>query len=570
MSNDGTSQAILTNPVPSVRSGASTVAVETNEQDFAAVHRQNRVFIVDFGSQTTQLIARRVRELHVYCEIHPATAPDLVSRAQLFAPAAIILSGGPASVHAEGSPQLEPDLLTLGAPVLGICYGMQAMVQLAGGHVKPANHREFGSALVDIQEKHPILPEIYQQQGARWPVWMSHGDQVYPETLPSSFRIIGSTPTCPCAIIADDECCFYGVQFHPEVSHTTHGLDFLQSFLFQICNITPSWQMDTWIEETITQIRHDVGQDQVLLALSGGVDSSVAAALIHRAIGEQLICVHVDHGLQRQDEVTEIKQLFANAFGMQLIVVDAATQFLSALRGVTDPEKKRKAIGKLFVEIFEEKARDLTLRSYQSTSSRVAWLAQGTLYPDVVESVSAHGGPSAVIKSHHNVGGLPENMQLKLLEPLRQLFKDEVRVIGKALGLPDDVLWRQPFPGPGLAIRILGEVTEERCQILRAADQIVRDEIKKAIDADHNLHLWQWFAVLLPVRSVGVMGDARTYDETIAIRCIESQDGMTADVAELPWPLLKKISNRILNEVRGINRAVYDISSKPPATIEWE
>lgn len=514
----------------------------------------NRVLILDFGSQTTQLIARRVRELEVYCEILPCTVP--VERIRTFNPGAIILSGGPASVHADGAPEPDPGLWDLGLPLLGICYGMQIMVERAGGRVRPAEKREFGHAELVHEPGHLLLEGV----PSRFKAWMSHGDQV--EELPKGFARVAETPTCPEGVVANEERRWYGVQFHPEVVHTPEGKRILANFLFAIAGLAPDWRMGSFIEEKSAAIRQQVEGGHVIMGLSGGVDSSVAAALIHHAVGEQLTCVYVDHGLHRKGEPDEVRRLFGDAFQMDLRVVDAQERFFAALRGVTDPEEKRKRIGRTFIEVFEEEAKRF---------GDARFLGQGTLYPDVIESVSFHGGPSAVIKSHHNVGGLPERMNLALVEPLRELFKDEVRKLGEELGLPHHVVHRQPFPGPGLAIRILGEVTKERCQLLGEADAIVREEIDQALaDGRIDRPLWQWFAVLLPVQSVGVMGDARTYEDTICVRVVESTDGMTADWAELPRELLARLSNRIINEVRGVNRVVYDISSKPPSTIEWE
>jgi GMP synthase (glutamine-hydrolysing) len=514
----------------------------------------SRVLILDFGSQTTQLIARRVRELEVYCEIKPCTTS--LDDIKAWSPAAIILSGGPASVHESGSPRPHPGVWQLGVPMLGICYGMQVMVQENGGNVLPAGHREFGRARLHVDADGALFSGLPPELD----VWMSHGDQV--EKLPAGFVVTAHSATCPMAAVLDQQRRWLGVQFHPEVVHTPDGKHMLARFLFDVCGLTPSWQMGSFALEKITEIKRVVGDRRVVMALSGGVDSSVAAVLVHRAIGDHLTCVYVDHGLHRQGEVDGVRQLFAEELKMSVQIVDASERFMAALEGVVDPEEKRKRIGHVFIDVFEEVARSLV---------RCDLLAQGTLYPDVIESVSFHGGPSAVIKSHHNVGGLPERMHLKLLEPLRELFKDEVRKLGTDLGLPPSVVQRQPFPGPGLAIRILGEVTRARCDILRRADAIVREEIDLALArGDVARPLWQWFAVLLPVRSVGVMGDARTYDETVCVRCVRSTDGMTADWVDLPHAVLSKISNRIINEVRGINRVVYDISSKPPSTIEWE
>jgi GMP synthase (glutamine-hydrolysing) len=494
-----------------------------------------------------------VRELEVYCEIVPCTAP--LSQVKAFDPGAIILSGGPASVHAQASPRPDPGIWSLGVPLLGICYGMQVMVEDGGGKVRAAAHREFGRA--DLVVKGGAL---FAGLPAQLVVWMSHGDQVL--ELPAGFRGVGDSPTCPYAAIEAKDKRQYGVQFHPEVVHTPEGTRVLANFLFGAAGLKADWKMRSFVEEKTADIARRVGDGRVVMGLSGGVDSSVAAALIHKAVGDRLTCVYVDHGLHREGEIDEVRKLFADSFGLDLRVADASERFFAALEGVVDPEKKRKAIGHVFIDVFEEVAKDV---------QGAAFLGQGTLYPDVIESVSFHGGPSAVIKSHHNVGGLPERMNLTLLEPLRELFKDEVRKLGVELGLPARAVQRQPFPGPGLAIRVLGEVTRARCTTLRQADAIVRDEIDRAL-ADGRVQgpLWQWFAVLLPVRSVGVMGDARTYEETVCVRCVKSTDGMTADWVDLPHAVLGRVSNRIINEVRGVNRVVYDVSSKPPATIEWE
>jgi GMP synthase (glutamine-hydrolysing) len=514
---------------------------------------REKVVVLDFGSQTTQLIARRIREIGAYCEILPCKA-DLAQIAKS-APKAIILSGGPASVDAPSAPQLMHGLLELKIPVLGICYGMQLLAKELGGHVHRAEKREFGRASIQISNDSPLFADV----PSRIDVWMSHGDQV--ESLPPSFVCAASSDSCPIAAMEDRDRRFYGLQFHPEVFHTQFGKEILANFVRRVADMQLSWQMGSFLEQEVVNIRESVGHKHVLMALSGGVDSSVAAALIHRAIGKQLHCVYVDHGLQRQGELDEIRSIFQEVLHLDLRVVEASSHFLDALAGVTDPEQKRKIVGRTFIEVFEREAEKL---------SDIAFLGQGTLYPDVVESVSAHGGPSDVIKSHHNVGGLPDRMHLKLIEPLRHLFKDEVRVLGEQLGLPKRLVHRQPFPGPGLSIRIIGEVSKTRCDLLRKADAIVREEIDGARERMKLANLWQWFAVLLPVRTVGVMGDGRTYGETIAVRCVESTDGMTADFAHIPYPLLSIISNRIINEVRGISRVVYDISSKPPSTIEWE
>jgi GMP synthase (glutamine-hydrolysing) len=514
----------------------------------------NRVLILDFGSQTTQLIARRVRELSVYCEIVPCTAS--AERVRDFAPGAVILSGGPASVHAEAAPEPSQAVFELGVPVLGICYGMQLLVERGGGQVRPTPKREFGHTSL-VHRRPSVLMDGIADPTA---VWMSHGDQV--EVLPEGFERIASSETCLDAVVEHKARGWCGVQFHPEVAHTKEGKRLLGNFLFGVAGLEPDWRMGSFIDEKVAALRQQIGDGHVIMGLSGGVDSSVAAALIHRAIGDQLHCVYVDHGLAREGEREQVESLFAGAFHIDLHVAEAADRFLAELAGVIDPEIKRKRIGGTFIQVFEEEAKKI---------EGARFLGQGTLYPDVIESVSFHGGPSSVIKSHHNVGGLPERMNLELVEPLRELFKDEVRVLGRELGLPPNVVDRQPFPGPGLAIRILGAVDKARLEMVRAADAIVRHEIDVALlDGRIDRPLWQWFAVLLPVQSVGVMGDARTYEDTICVRCVESSDGMTADWSELPRSVLARIANRVINEVRGVNRCVYDISSKPPATIEWE
>ncbi|MBE7565581.1 MULTISPECIES: glutamine-hydrolyzing GMP synthase [Acidithiobacillus] len=513
---------------------------------------QERILILDFGSQFTQLIARRVRETHVYCEIHPhhMSLTDI----QNWEPQGIILSGGPASVHDQDAPMVDPGIFALGLPILGICYGLQLMAHVLGGAVAKAEHREYGRAQLQIQEASgPLLP--FKSADATEEVWMSHGDRI--EKMPDGFRILASSANSPLAAIGDPVRHFYGVQFHLEVVHTPRGAEMLTAFVRGVCGCHGQWTMHSYVDSAVATIRAQVGKGKVIAALSGGVDSAVAAVLIHRAIGDQLTCIFVDNGLLRFGESEKVQTVFRNYFQIPLQVIDARQRFLEVLDQVTDPEKKRKAIGNLFIEIFEEEAKKVEGADF---------LAQGTLYPDVIESVSFKG-PSATIKSHHNVGGLPERMHLKLVEPLRELFKDEVRELGRELGMPEEVIRRQPFPGPGLAIRCLGAIDAARLEILRRADRIVMEEVREAGLYDQ---LWQAFAVLLPVRSVGVMGDARTYDETIALRAVESSDGMTADWAHLPYAVLGRISTRIINEVSGINRVVYDISSKPPATIEWE
>jgi len=516
--------------------------------------KNDRVLILDFGSQTTQLIARRVRELNVYCEILPYHVDE--ERILEFAPAAIILSGGPASVKWEKAQHLPKAVLDLDVHVLGICYGMQIVCQSFGGDVDAHEEKEFGQAIV--RQLKPSL--LFEQVPALSQVWMSHGDQVH--KLPQGFETLAQSDTCPHAAVYSVEKKFYGVQFHPEVMHSVDGTTLLSNFLFRIAKVQASWESKNWLVEKIAHIKAQVGSKHVLMGLSGGVDSSVAATLIHQAIGDQLDCLYVDHGLSREGEVEEIKNLFADQYHIRLRIVDAKSRFFEALAGVEDPESKRKIAGRMFVEVFEEEAKKVP---------DIEFLGQGTLYPDVVESVSAFGGPSDVIKTHHNVGGLPDRMRLQLVEPLRDLFKDEVRVLGRELGLPSSLVDRQPFPGPGFAIRVIGEVTTQRCARLRRADAIVREEIERSLrEGSLKQKLWQYFAVLLPTRSVGVMGDARTYGETVVVRIVESSDGMTADWVEIPKAILGRIASRINNEVAGVSRVLYDISSKPPSTIEWE
>ena len=510
------------------------------------------IAVLDFGSQYTQLIARRIRELGVYSEILPPTSTAEELRGGGYR--GIVLSGGPSSVYDAGAPLPAHALFELGVPVLGICYGMQAMGYLLGGRVEPSARREYGQAAVALRAPSKLLRGVTPDTQDRLTVWMSHGDTVL--APPAGFSVLGTTANCPVAAMADEDRGLFAVQFHPEVAHTRQGTRILENFL-DLCAVDRSWSMASFIDTTVADIRARVGRERVLCALSGGVDSSVVAVLVHRAIADQLTCVFVDNGLLRQGEAEAVIHTFRDTFKIDLVHVDAGERFLETLRGVVDPEDKRKRIGREFIAVFEQEARRL---------GTIPWLAQGTLYPDVIESVSAKG-PSATIKTHHNVGGLPERMNFRLLEPLRELFKDEVRRVGGLLGLPPAVLWRQPFPGPGLAIRVLGEVTAPRLTLLREADVIVQEEVRAAgLERD----LWQAFAVLLPVHTVGVMGDFRTYGQVIALRAVTSQDAMTADWARLPYELLGRISNRIMNEVSGINRVVYDVSSKPPSTIEWE
>jgi GMP synthase (glutamine-hydrolysing) len=511
---------------------------------------EDRVLILDFGSQTTQLIARRVRESHVYSEIHPFNMG--LEAIKNFKPKGIILSGGPASVHDEGAPLADPDIFELGVPLLGICYGMQLLAHQLGGAVEKAQRREYGPASIDIDVPGDIFFDI-ENEGVR--VWMSHGDRIL--ELPPSFEMMAHSDNSPVAAMGDRRRHLYGVQFHPEVAHTPCGKDILENFLFRVCRCRPSWTMKSFVESTVSSVKEKVGNDQVICALSGGVDSSVVAVLLHKAIGERLHCIFVNNGLLRKGEAETVQRVFRDQFKINLIYVDASVEFLDRLRGVSDPERKRKIIGNLFIEVFEREAARIENTRY---------LAQGTLYPDVIESVSFKG-PSATIKTHHNVGGLPDRMKLELIEPLRELFKDEVRLVGRELSLPERMVRRHPFPGPGLAIRLIGELTDANLEILREADAVIQEEIEASGWYDH---VWQSFAVLLPIRTVGVMGDERTYDQVIALRAVESVDAMTADWARLPYELLGRISNRIINEVKGVNRVVYDISSKPPSTIEWE
>ena len=513
-----------------------------------------KALVIDFGSQVTQLIARRLRESGVYCEVHPFNRVD-DAFLDAFAPKAIILSGGPNSVHGEGTPRATQSVFERGLPVLGICYGEQTMCAQLGGSVEAAEEREFGRADIEIVADSPLFDGI-GEVGHLERVWMSHGDRV--NAIPQGFHPIAATTHAPFAAIADEGRRFYGVQFHPEVVNTPRGALILRNFTHKIAGMKGDWTMAAFKEEAIAKIREQVGSGRVICGLSGGVDSSVAAVLIHEAIGDQLTCVFVDTGLMRSGEADQVVTLFREHYNIPLVAADEEERFLSALAGESDPEKKRKTIGKLFIDVFEDKAKGV---------GGADFLAQGTLYPDVIESVSFDGGPSVTIKSHHNVGGLPERMNMKLVEPLRELFKDEVRALGRELGLPESFIGRHPFPGPGLAIRIPGEVTKEKADVLRKADAIYIEEIKKAGLYDS---IWQAFAVLLPVQTVGVMGDARTYDNVLALRAVTSTDGMTADYFPFDHDFLGRVATRIINEVRGVNRVVYDVTSKPPGTIEWE
>ncbi|HJX33640.1 MAG TPA: glutamine-hydrolyzing GMP synthase [Desulfatiglandales bacterium] len=513
---------------------------------------RHKILILDFGSQYTQLIARRVREEQVYCEIHPF---DLnIQKVKEFSARGIILSGGPSNVYNKKAPLADRAIFDLGIPILGICYGMQYITHIMGGLVSSAYDREYGNAVINILDN----SDLFNGFGIHGEeiVWMSHGDRI--DKVPDNFVILANSKSCPIAAMTDSSRRFFGVQFHPEVAHTPNGKKILKNFLFRVCGCKPSWTMASFAKQTISHLRKTIGRERVICGLSGGVDSSITAVLLHKAIGERLSCIFVDNGLLRRGESREVMDLFQDHYRIKIHLVDAAELFLKKLRRVTEPEKKRKIIGREFISVFERKAKEL---------GKARYLAQGTLYPDVIESVSFKGGPSAKIKSHHNVGGLPEVMKLELIEPLRELFKDEVRQVGLELGLPRELVMRQPFPGPGLAVRILGEVTRDRIELLRSADEILLEEIRKA---DLYEKVWQSFAVLLPIRTVGVMGDERTYENVIALRIVDSLDAMTADWTRIPYEILARISNRIINNVRGVNRVVYDISSKPPSTIEWE
>ena len=523
--------------------------------------KHSKILILDFGSQYTQVIGRRIRELQVYSEIvRFDTAAEEIKKQR---PNGIILSGGPASVYEGTAPQVDPEIFSLGIPILGICYGLMLMAHHLGGQVRFTGRREYGAGVLQIKNG----SQLFEGLGNQVDVWNSHGDEV--TTLPAGFRVAAETDGSPFAAVEDSQRKLYGVQFHPEVAHTPRGREILQNFVYHICHCTMDWTMGSFIDDACERVRAQVGDNKVVLGLSGGVDSSVVAALLHKAIGDQLTCIFVNNGLLRAREEEVVQRVFGENFHIHLKYVDASDRFLKKLRGIVDPEEKRKIIGNEFIRVFEDAIVELAKpdRGSPSSNHQFKFLAQGTLYPDVIESVAIGGNPAHVIKSHHNVGGLPEKMHFELVEPVRQLFKDEVRQAGLQLGLPKEIVYRQPFPGPGLAVRILGEVTPERLRILRDADTIVQSEMEAS---DWYYRVWQSFAVLLPVQTVGVMGDQRTYDYTVALRIVESQDGMTADWVRLPYDLLARISNRIVNEVKGVNRVVYDISTKPPSTIEWE
>ena len=528
----------------------------------ADVSIHSKILILDFGSQYTQVIARRVRECQVYSEILRCDTPAVEIAAAK--PNGLILSGGPASVYDKGAPHIDPEIFSLGIPVLGICYGLMLMAHYLGGKVVFTGRREYGAGMLHIKNGSVLFDGL----GSQLDVWNSHGDEV--TDLPKGFRVVGTTEGCDFAAVEDPKRKLYGLQFHPEVAHTPRGKELLQNFVYHICHCAMDWTMGSFIEQACARVRKQVADQKVVLGLSGGVDSSVTAALLHNAIGDQLTCIFVNNGLLRAREEEVVQRVFGENFHVRLKYVDASERFLALLKGVTDPETKRKLIGNEFIKVFQHATEELLEQDRQNKGRKhggYKFLAQGTLYPDVIESVSIGGNPAQVIKTHHNVGGLPEKMHFELVEPLRQLFKDEVRQVGRQLGLPKEIVYRQPFPGPGLAVRILGEVMPERLSILREADTIVQSEMEAA---DWYYKVWQSFAVLLPVQSVGVMGDQRTYENTVVLRIVQSQDGMTADWVRVPYELLARISSRISNEVKGVNRVCYDISSKPPSTIEWE